>query len=63
MPVDFAAKIQSWLAEDDCCQKQSDAILAVVAKCEKMRAESGDRGVGHFIADEIEGVIARKLEI
>lgn len=39
------------------------ALLAVVEKCEAMRAESAPGGVGHFFADEFEGVIARALGI
>lgn len=39
------------------------AARAVLDKCEQMRAESGDRGVGHFIAAEFEQTIADALGI
>lgn len=47
---------------------QSDydrALLAVIDKCEQMRARSAGQtgGVGRFLADEFETVIARELGI
>jgi hypothetical protein len=39
-----------------------EAVIAVLAKCNAMRAEAPD-GVGRFLADEFEGVIARALGI
>jgi hypothetical protein len=49
------------LAVDD--TTPHEAVVAVLKKCEQMRAESGDRGVGHFIATEFEQTIADALGI
>jgi hypothetical protein len=67
MPDPLAAQIRSYLAEPGHFPgtSPSTALLAVVDKCEQMRAESAGLpgGVGHFFADEFEGVIARALGI
>lgn len=51
------------LAVDD--TTPHEAVLAVLAKCEQMRAESAKHpgGVGHFFADEFEQTIAHALGI
>ena len=42
-----------------------EAVVAVLKKCEQMRAESAKHpgGVGHYFADEFEQTIARALGI
>ncbi|MFI5938073.1 hypothetical protein [Actinoplanes sp. NPDC051494] len=51
------------LAVDD--TTPHEAVLAVLRKCEQIRAESAQHpgGVGHFFADEVESVIAAALNI
>ena len=59
-PDPLSACIRSHLAAKD-YDASAAALVAVVDKCDAMRAESTPGGVGHFFADEFEDVIARAL--
>lgn len=60
---DLARLIREHVLNGDTNAVNHQAVLAVVDKCEQMRAESASApgGVGHFFTDEFETVIARAL--
>jgi hypothetical protein len=66
MPDFLAARIRDRLGDD--VSAQTAALLAVVDKCEQMRADAEQNAVGntfwaHAITNEFEQVIARALNI
>lgn len=68
--AEFARRVHNRLAAAADLQQAyidaHEALMAVVDKCEQMRAESATAssgGVGRFLADEFESVIAEALGI